>query len=283
MGSSVLIRRGLTTGGSVFTMTLTSWFVDGATTRFASKVMKTSSERLSFYNQSSVTQSSRISFSTKSNQSGNSPTSSVTKGSPIAFVAWYERQLVRAPIVTKSITGSILWGVGDIVAQIIPQVVFADREENCSAGFLFDYRRTGRAVAFGGFLHAPTSHLHFNFLEKITVHAGFSGLGIPIFKTIMEQFVYWSWISNSMYHAAMGAMQGMSVREIQDRIKEVLWDTQKAQWAFWIPVQLLNFKFVPVRHQLNVVLLTSIVWTALLSMWYPPVEEDSEKLSTLDK
>jgi hypothetical protein len=37
-----------------------------------------------------------------------------------------------------------------------------------------------------------------------------------------------------------------------------------------IPVQLLNFRYVPVRHQLNVVLVTSVVWTALLSAWYPP-------------
>lgn len=28
--------------------------------------------------------------------------------------------------------------------------------------------------------------------------------------------------------------------------------------------------------QLNVVLLTSIVWTALLSAWYPPLEEGAE-------
>jgi len=47
----------------------------------------------------------------------------------------------------------------------------------------------------------------------------------------------------------------------------------QAQWVFWIPVQLLNFQFVPVRHQLNVVLVTSIVWTALLSAWYPPIDE----------
>jgi len=29
---------------------------------------------------------------------------------------------------------------------------------------------------------------------------------------------------------------------------------------------------------LNVVLLTSIVWTALLSMWYPPVEQKEEQV-----
>ena len=42
-------------------------------------------------------------------------------------------------------------------------------------------------------------------------------------------------------------------------------------------MQLLNFRFIPVRHQLNVVLLTSIVWTALLSTWYPPQESATEE------
>jgi hypothetical protein len=39
----------------------------------------------------------------------------------------------------------------------------------------------------------------------------------------------------------------------------------------------IYFRFVPVRHQLNVVLLTSIVWTALLSAWYPPEEGETDK------
>mmetsp|Transcript_27363 Transcript_27363/g.49737 ORF Transcript_27363/g.49737 Transcript_27363/m.49737 type:complete len:84 (-) Transcript_27363:120-371(-) len=77
----------------------------------------------------------------------------------------------------------------------------------------------------------------------------------------------------------MGTMQGMNATQIYDRIASVLWDTQVAQWAFWIPVQLLNFQFVPVRHQLNVVLLTNFAWTALLSAWYPPEEEKVEEES----
>ena len=47
---------------------------------------------------------------------------------------------------------------------------------------------------------------------------------------IIFQFVYWSWISNSMYHAAMGAMQGMSPSQIYDRLCDVLMPTQYAQW-----------------------------------------------------
>jgi protein Mpv17 len=81
----------------------------------------------------------------------------------------------------------------------------------------------------------------------------------------------------------MGAMQGLNLEQIYNRIADVLWETQKAQWVFWIPIQLLNFRFVPVRHQLNVVLLTSIVWTALLSAWYPPAEEEKVEKSVDEK
>ena len=81
----------------------------------------------------------------------------------------------------------------------------------------------------------------------------------------------------------MGAMLGMTPQQIYDRIADVLWETQKAQWVFWIPVQLLNFQFVPVRHQLNVVLVTSVVWTALLSYWYPPAEQPTTNNTNNDK
>lgn len=195
-------------------------------------------------------------------------------GKKKGFVEWYEGHLDARPVTTKAITGSILWGVGDAVAQIVP-TLFA--EDSVKEEFKYDVPRTARAVTFGFAIHAPLSHLHYNFLEWMAVRGGFQGLSVTVFKTIMEQFVYWSWFSNSLYHGAMGAMQGMNPTQIYDRIANVLWDTQVAQWKFWIPVQILNFQFVPVRHQLNVVLLTSIVWTALLSAWYPPEPKEGQK------
>lgn len=209
-------------------------------------------------------------------------------GTKKGFVAWYESHLDSSPVRTKMFTGSLLWGLGDMVAQLVPHFFFEDESDkkdivngnSAAKPFVYDYARTGRAVFFGFAVHAPLSHVHFNFLEWMTVRGGFQGLSVPIFKTVMEQFVYWSWFSNSLYHGAMGAMQGWTAQQCYDRIADVLWDTQKAQWVFWIPVQLLNFNFVPVRHQLNVVLLTSVVWTALLSAWYPPAEEGKSEENT---
>ena len=114
------------------------------------------------------------------------------------FVQWYEGHLQARPVMTKAITGSILWGVGDVVAQVVP--TYFDTEDKSSASdgttvessskekeFKYDFPRTARAVTFGFALHAPLSHLHFNFLEWMTVKGGFQGLSIPVFKTIMEQ------------------------------------------------------------------------------------------------
>ena len=178
------------------------------------------------------------------------------------FVEWYEGHLSARPVLTKAITGACLWGLGDVVAQVVPAFIQDTDDDNDDTGtrktkeFKYDFPRTARAVTFGFAIHAPLSHVHYNFLEWMTIRGGFKGLSIPVFKTVMEQFVYWSWFSNSLYHGAMGAMQGKNTDEIYNRIKDVLWGTQVAQWKFWIPVQLLNFQFVPVRHQLNVVLLT---------------------------
>lgn len=92
------------------------------------------------------------------------------------------------------VTGAILWGTGDAVAQIVPQVAFGDDKDGgvsddkiTENGITYDWIRTGRAVTFGFVFHAPTSHVHFNFLEWMTVRAGVTGLKIPVFKAFMEQ------------------------------------------------------------------------------------------------
>ena len=162
------------------------------------------------------------------------PTTNIFSPSKGGFLAWYEGHLERTPIRTKMITGSFLWGIGDAVAQAVPPIMFP---EEIKGHFQYDVPRTARAVAFGCFLHAPASHAHFNLLEWMTHKVGVTGLSIPVFKAFMEQFVYWSWISNSMYHGAMGAMQGMSADQVVHRIQDELWDTQLAQWKFWIPIQ----------------------------------------------
>ena len=118
--------------------------------------------------------------------------SSTNKPQSTSFLQWYEGHLEANPVQTKMVTGSILWGLGDAVAQIVPAVFFdkekSDEKESSSMkDLVYDYPRTARAMFYGFAIHAPLSHLHFNFLEWMTVRGGFTGLGIPLFKAFMEQ------------------------------------------------------------------------------------------------
>mmetsp|Transcript_31465 Transcript_31465/g.46694 ORF Transcript_31465/g.46694 Transcript_31465/m.46694 type:complete len:302 (-) Transcript_31465:134-1039(-) len=294
---SKVVRHGLAPAGGAATVTAFSFLVAGGEkySAVASKkiALKTTSTVASPYSSIRVVapkavKRSQLKYHASTAAAGNKPTSetatrtaaktasttpSEASSRSAAFLRWYEGHLQATPVRTKMVTGSILWGLGDSVAQLVPPMAQGAPLPS------YDWERTGRAAFFGFAIHAPSSHVHFNFLEWMTVRAGVTGLGIPVFKAFMEQFVYWSWFSNTLYHGAMGAMQGHTMDQIVTRIQDVLWETQKAQWVFWIPVQLLNFRFVPVRHQLNVVLLTSVVWTALLSAWYPPEEKprDSDR------
>lgn len=281
-------------GAAAVTSASTSFFYSNVGTRTTQKTSIQATHLISRHVSTSVTNMMEQSIknsswkqykrlhSTEAAKATTNTTSSATTSTPKqskGILQWYEGHLQARPVATKAVTGSILWGLGDVVAQVVPPLTQSFKESDdtsstTNTAIVYDYPRTARAMFFGFGIHAPLSHLHFNFLEWMTIKGGFTGMSIPVFKAFMEQFVYWSWFSNSLYHGAMGAMQGKSLEQIYDRIADVLWDTQKAQWVFWIPVQLLNFQFVPVRHQLNVVLMTSVVWTALLSAWYPPEEED---------
>ena len=125
--------------------------------------------------------------------------------------------------------------------------------------------------------HAPLAHVHYNFLEAFVQRLKVTPSSQPVVKLVMEQFVYWGYLSNSLYHFSMSTLEGNSLSAGYDRVCERLWPTMKAQWMFWIPVQYLNFKYVPVRHQLSVVLCTSVVWTALLSFAFPADEVECNK------
>ena len=123
---------------------------------------------------------------------GASGTTATVEGSK-GFVQWYEGHLSSRPVTTKAITGSFLWGLGDFVAQVVPTFFAKDDVDDFTTGvlrkkeFAYDFRRTAKAVFFGFAIHAPLSHVHYNFLEWMTVKAGLQGLTITVFKTVMEQ------------------------------------------------------------------------------------------------
>ena len=80
-------------------------------------------------------------------------------------MAQYEAALEAQPLLTKSVTSGVLYGVGDWVAQTVEQ----RRADGNEPPKPFDGARWTRAVVFGGIFYPGVAHLHYNFLENLVV------------------------------------------------------------------------------------------------------------------
>lgn len=184
---------------------------------------------------------------------------------------WYNEMLEKYPIRTKCITSGVLYGVGDYIAQR----AMANNENG------FSDKRLLRAVIYGSVIMAPLAHVHFNFLEWLVVEkiAARASL-VPFVKMFFDQFGYWAPAITVVYHVSMGAMEGLSYNETVERLKKLYWPTLKACWIIWPIVMVVNFKLIPVAHQLNFCLAVSLVWATILSVIRAP---DSSSLSKLEE
>ncbi|XP_065837418.1 uncharacterized protein [Oscarella lobularis] len=172
-------------------------------------------------------------------------------------LAWYNRQLEKAPITTKSITSGVLFGLGDLIAQFIMG----------GKDTAFDFKRLGRATVFGFAILGPLAHLHFNFLEYLVVKRfAVRASLMPFAKVFIEQFTYWAISINMIYHFSIAVMEGLGVEGGIERVKTKIIPTMKANYMLWPAVQIINFKLVPLAHQLNFVLIVSIGWAVYLSL-----------------
>ena len=173
------------------------------------------------------------------------------------------------------LAAATLDALGDITAQKLTARRAVEAGEPEPA---FDFARTVRCTIYGLLIYPPIYHHHLNFLEWLVVKKlRVSTPRMPFVKAAIEQFGYWGVGSNMLYHASLGAMQGMTLTQIDARIRDCIVDTMLAQWAFWVPAQIINFKFVPVRHQLNFVLALSYGWTTFLSLAFPPAKLEKSK------
>ncbi|CAH3152692.1 unnamed protein product, partial [Porites lobata] len=114
---------------------------------------------------------------------------------------------------------------------------------------------------------APLAHVHFNILEWLVVKKVGNRLDLlQIDLMFIDQFGYWAPCITAVYHVSMSVMEGLTYNETMYRLRTLYWPTLKACWMIWPAVTIVNFRFIPVAHQLNFCLAVSLVWATILSV-----------------
>ncbi|OZJ02538.1 hypothetical protein BZG36_04143, partial [Bifiguratus adelaidae] len=167
------------------------------------------------------------------------------------MLAAYNRQLSRRPILVQSLSTSLLFAAGDIIAQ---QAVERRSQH--------DFSRTGRLGLFGGLVAGPALANWYRYLDRVIQMEPVKAL---FTRVALDQILFAPCFIGTFF-TVQGAMEGQSLPQITQRLREGYPDALKNNYKLWPMVQIVNFYLVPLNHRLMVVNTIALGWNTYLSL-----------------
>ncbi|KAF2858733.1 hypothetical protein K470DRAFT_283091 [Piedraia hortae CBS 480.64] len=158
------------------------------------------------------------------------------------MLRWYRTALTTHPLLTQSLTTSLLFATGDTLSQHL-----VERRET------HFYPRTLRMAAYGGFIFGPAATKWFGFLQRKIVIPDRPNLEIAA-KVATDQCVFAS-TNLFVFLSTMAVLEG---KDPMERVREKYTEVLKKNWMVWPLVQAVNFKFVPLDQRVLLVNVVSI-------------------------
>ena len=174
---------------------------------------------------------------------------------PLDTWASYENSLSEKPVATKTIINIVIYLLGDWLSQTL----FRGGDV-----LDFDASRTLRN-GFVGMCFGPAVHEYYEFSDWILPVEGLTlGITNRAFKILMDQTIYLS-VKCSIYIMAIAVLNGDSVEDGADNVKNRLKPIMFTAWKFWPLVHCVTYGLIPARHRILWVNSVDLVWNAILS------------------
>ncbi|KAF2309651.1 hypothetical protein GH714_004459 [Hevea brasiliensis] len=138
----------------------------------------------------------------------------------VGFIGWYLGKLDSRPILTKTITTSLIFAAADLTAQMLSP---------SSGSGSFDLIRTLRMAAYGLLILGPSQHLWFNLMSKTLPKRD---VLTTLKKTFMGQAIYGP-ANAIVFFSYNAALQGESGDEIVARLKRDVLPTLRNGLLYW--------------------------------------------------
>jgi protein Mpv17 len=174
---------------------------------------------------------------------------------PLDTWASYENSLSEKPVATKTIINIVIYLLGDWLSQTLFQ-----RKDILD----FDAARTLKN-GLVGMCFGPAVHEYYEFSDWILPVEGLTlGITNRAFKILMDQTIYLS-VKCSIYIIAVGLLNGESVENGTENVKNRLKPIMFTAWKFWPLVHCVTYGLIPARHRILWVNSVDLVWNAILA------------------
>lgn len=171
------------------------------------------------------------------------------------IIRCYNDWLSKHPILTKSITSGVLFGVGDWMAQRIEQRKRKEKQPH-------DLHRTLRMMIWGGVLFAPVGHAWYNLLERRVAATGKIGIA----KKILADQLIFTPPCTIAFFTSIKLMEGESTGPAVDSALKKLPDTLKVNYTVWPCIHVCTFGVIPLQYRILFINIMSLGWSVFLSL-----------------
>ncbi|XP_019074957.1 uncharacterized protein LOC100257619 isoform X1 [Vitis vinifera] len=173
---------------------------------------------------------------------------------------WYQDCLAVHPVKTQIISSGLIWGFGDICAQTITHTT-AKRHHQIGSLFIkqdedkelkINWRRVATTSLFGFGFVGPVGHFWYEGLDRLIRHR--LQLQPKSFRFVAAKVaidgIIFGPLDLLVFFSYMGFSTGKSVAQVKEDVKRDFLPALILEGGIWPIVQVVNFRFIPVRYQL---------------------------------
>ncbi|XP_027068119.1 protein Mpv17 isoform X2 [Coffea eugenioides] len=194
---------------------------------------------------------------------------------------WYQNCLAVHPVKTQIISSGFLWGVGDIVAQSITHSTAKNRPLHLSDAdkeFKVNWKRVAITSMFGFGFVGPVGHFWYEYLDRFIrfrLKMQPKSVRFVATKVAMDGIIFGPF-DLVVFFSYMGFSAGKSASQVKEDLKRDFIPALVLEGGAWPFMQVINFRYVPVRYQLLYVNAFCLLDSAFLS-WLEQQEDASWK------
>ncbi|XP_021290002.1 PXMP2/4 family protein 4-like [Herrania umbratica] len=177
--------------------------------------------------------------------------SSSSSSTRVGLVGWYLGMVKSWPVLTKSVTSSLIYVAADLSSQTISK----------PSSEPYDLVRTSRMAGYGMLILGPSLHFWFNLMSKLFPKRDL----ITTFKKMaMGQLLYGPAMT-VVFFSLNARLQGERSGEIVARLQRDLVPTMLNGVMYWPFCDFITFRFIPVPLQPLVSNSFSYLWTVYMT------------------
>ncbi|KRX02427.1 hypothetical protein PPERSA_10044 [Pseudocohnilembus persalinus] len=176
----------------------------------------------------------------------------------------YTGLLTSHPIITKTVTSGLLFGLGDVICQQLIEKKSHQGEHK------HNWTRT-RNFAIMGTIMGPIFHGWYGVLNQLTVSGPLRGLPkLPqTIGTMLVDQTTFAFAANIIFFCGLNVLETgqfqKGVNQGLGQFQQKWWDVMTSNWTIWPAAQMINFYFIPLQFRVLWANGVGLAWNVVLS------------------